>query len=359
MQKPERAEAPRSASRAAGTLPAALLLAGLLAGPPALAQEPAEPEVDTTASRTLALHLYEGHHYLDALPLLEQLAAEDSDDAQVQEALGFCLLATAATLDDAEERRQMRLRARQALLRSQELGNDTSFVRTLLEQLPPDGSETPFSANPAVDAAMREGEAAFVAGDWEAALTAYHRALALDPTHYEAALFIGDVYFAQQQLEEAVRWFAVAVRNDPNGEAAYRYWGDALMLQDMIKRELTAVLSELPALEDPKRTMLTLYYVVKGKDHGLTANNRMRVELQLKGSGKIRKVVPYSALYYDGKGTPWVYVSTKKLTFERKRVEVERIEGESAVLKSGPEVGTRVATVGVALLYGAEVIFKR
>jgi hypothetical protein len=132
-----------------------------------------------------------------------------------------------------------------------------------------------------------------------------------------------------------------------------------LATRTMIKRELTAVLSELPALEDPKRTMLTLYYVVKGKDHGLTANNRMRVELQLKGSGKIRKVVPYSALYYDGKGTPWVYVSTKKLTFERKRVEVERIEGESAVLKSGPEVGTRVATVGVALLYGAEVIFKR
>ncbi|MDA2914932.1 hypothetical protein MYX77_13450, partial [Acidobacteriia bacterium AH_259_A11_L15] len=83
----ERAGAPRPASRAAGTLPAALLLAGLLAGPPAPAQEPAEPEVDTTASRTLALQLYEDHHYLDALPLLEQLAAEDSDDAQVQEAL--------------------------------------------------------------------------------------------------------------------------------------------------------------------------------------------------------------------------------------------------------------------------------
>ncbi len=132
-----------------------------------------------------------------------------------------------------------------------------------------------------------------------------------------------------------------------------------LATRGKMKKELTAVVSKLPALEDPKRTMLTLYYVVKGKDHGLTANNRMRVELQLKGSGKERKVVPYSALYYDGKGTPWVYVNTKKLTFERKRVEVERIEGESAVLKSGPEVGTRVATVGAALLYGAEVIFKR
>ncbi len=126
-----------------------------------------------------------------------------------------------------------------------------------------------------------------------------------------------------------------------------------------MKTDLTAVVSELPALEDPKRTMLTLYYVVKGKDHGLTANSRVRVELHLKGNDRRRKVVPYSALYYDGKGIPWVYVNTKKLTYERRRVRVERIEGESAVLKSGPEVGTRVATVGAALLYGAEVIFKR
>ena len=132
-----------------------------------------------------------------------------------------------------------------------------------------------------------------------------------------------------------------------------------LATRGKLKRELMALPSALPPLEDPKRTMLTLYYVVKGKDHGLKANNRMRVELQLKGDDRKRKVVPYSALYYDGRGTPWVYVNTKPLTFERKRVEVERIEGESAILKDGPSVGTRVVTVGAALLYGAEVIFKK
>ena len=132
-----------------------------------------------------------------------------------------------------------------------------------------------------------------------------------------------------------------------------------LATRGKLKRELMALPSTLPPLEDPKRTMLTLYYVVKGKDHGLKANDRMRVELQLKGDDRKRKVVPYSALYYDGKGTPWVYANTKPLTFERKRVEVERIEGDDAVLKDGPSVGTRVVTVGAALLYGAEVIFKR
>lgn len=132
-----------------------------------------------------------------------------------------------------------------------------------------------------------------------------------------------------------------------------------LATRGKLKRELMALPSKLPPLEDPKRTMLTLYYVVKGKDHGLKVNSRMRVELQLKGDDRKRKVVPYSALYYDGKGTPWVYANTKPLTFERKRVEVERIEGDDVVLKDGPSVGTRVVTVGAALLYGAEVIFKR
>ncbi len=132
-----------------------------------------------------------------------------------------------------------------------------------------------------------------------------------------------------------------------------------LATRGKLKRELMALPSTLPPLEDSKRSMLTLYYVVNGKNHGLKANARMRVELQLKGDGRKRKVVPYSALYYDGKGTPWVYVNTKPLTFERKRVEVERIEGDDAVLKDGPSVGTRVVTVGAALLYGAEVIFKK
>jgi hypothetical protein len=126
-----------------------------------------------------------------------------------------------------------------------------------------------------------------------------------------------------------------------------------------MKKELVARVSKLPAYADPKRSMLTVYYVVEGTDHGLKPKSRIRVELRQKGSNKKRKVVPYSALYYDDRGVSWVYANTKPLTFERKRVEVERIDGDNVILKAGPDVGTPVATVGVAQLYGAEVIFKR
>ena len=105
--------------------------------------------------------------------------------------------------------------------------------------------------------------------------------------------------------------------------------------------------------------MLTLYYVVDGTDHGLEPKNRMRVELYLKGDNRKRKVVPYSALYYDGQGISWVYTISGPLTFERKRIVVERIDGDSVILKDGPSVGTLVVTVGAPQLFGAEVIFKR
>jgi hypothetical protein len=122
--------------------------------------------------------------------------------------------------------------------------------------------------------------------------------------------------------------------------------------------EVWAEPSGMGPLEDMRRLMLSLYYVVPGKDHDLTVRNRVRVELQLAGSDETRKVVPYGAVYYDGKGDAWVYVNTKPLTFERRRINVERVEGDLAVLSDGPSVGTSVVTVGAALLYGAEIFGK-
>jgi hypothetical protein len=116
--------------------------------------------------------------------------------------------------------------------------------------------------------------------------------------------------------------------------------------------------SNVLPIEDVRRSMLTVYYIVPGKDHGLALNKRMRVELQMTGIEDKQKVIPYSALYYDAKGVAWTYVNTKPLVYERQRVTVERIAGDLAVLSDGPEVNTPVVTVGAALLYGTEVFGK-
>jgi hypothetical protein len=131
-----------------------------------------------------------------------------------------------------------------------------------------------------------------------------------------------------------------------------------LATRDASGKNVFARPSGMEPLEDMKRAMLSLYYVVPGKDHGLTVNERMRVELQLSGSNEKKKVVAYGAVYYDAKGDAWVYVNTKPLVFERRRVGVERIVGDLAVLSDGPPVGTPVVTVGAALLYGTEIFGK-
>jgi hypothetical protein len=132
----------------------------------------------------------------------------------------------------------------------------------------------------------------------------------------------------------------------------------ALSTRDKLGNELLAQPSGMTPVEDAKRSMLTVYYVVPGKDHGLSLNSRVRVELPLAGNEDKQKVVPYASVYYDGKGAAWVYVNTAPLTFERQRISVERVAGDVAVLSDGPPVGTSIVTVGASLLYGTEIFGK-
>jgi hypothetical protein len=71
------------------------------------------------------------------------------------------------------------------------------------------------------------------------------------------------------------------------------------------------------------------------------------------GDGE-QKVIPYAAVVYDPDGKTWTYTSPKPLTFVRHAIAVDRIEGQRAILSSGPPSGTMIVTVGVAELFGAE-----
>lgn len=77
-------------------------------------------------------------------------------------------------------------------------------------------------------------------------------------------------------------------------------------------------------------------------------------EVASPGAGRASAAVPVAALVYDNSGNAWVYTMTRPLTYERRRVTVARIEGDLAVLESGPSPGTPVVTVGAAELLGAE-----
>ncbi|HYK21440.1 MAG TPA: hypothetical protein VEV42_11945 [Pyrinomonadaceae bacterium] len=204
------------------------LFAALLLSTVAFAQQDDE-------ERRRAFQLYKDAKYTEALPAFEKLAAAHPDDAAVIETYGFLLLADSVTIKDPAARKQARVRAREVLLRAQKLGADSQFFKWMLESVPPDGGEgAGFSTKKEAEEAMREGEAAFSKGDYTHAVEMYQRALLLDPTLYEGALFIGDVYFKTADQQKAGEWFGRAVAINPDRETAYRYWGDSLMRQGKV-----------------------------------------------------------------------------------------------------------------------------
>ncbi|MDX6576264.1 MAG: hypothetical protein QOE96_2217, partial [Blastocatellia bacterium] len=153
-------------------LNAGLVLVALVVISPgafARAQDPAE--------RKRALELYDSNNLAAALPLLEKLAAATPSDAVILSRLGFTLYANSAMEKDPALRQKLRERARTTLLRSRALGDNSNLTAMVLESLAaPDSTQLPFSDIQAAEAAIREGEAAFVRGDLDKSLAAYKRA---------------------------------------------------------------------------------------------------------------------------------------------------------------------------------------
>lgn len=80
-------------------------------------------------------------------------------------------------------------------------------------------------------------------------------------------------------------------------------------------------------------------------------------EEQSPRSGAMQMAVPYSAVIYDLNGDTWVYTRNpgpESLTFEREPITIDYIEGDLAFVSEGPALGTEVATVAVAELYGID-----
>jgi tetratricopeptide (TPR) repeat protein len=207
-------------------------LAIVISSVPVAAQTTPTPATGDSATkndpeRQHAIDLFKSGKFVEAMPLFEKLAADHPSDAAVKEGWAFTVMGYAATLPDPELRQKARARARSIAVQAKQLGDTSSLLQVLLD-LPEDGSEPAFSDRKEVDQAMKAAEADFVRGDLDKARDGYLHALILDPNNYEAALFMGDVYFKQHVNGSAGEWFARAIQINPDRETAYRYWGDAL-----------------------------------------------------------------------------------------------------------------------------------
>lgn len=64
--------------------------------------------------------------------------------------------------------------------------------------------------------------------------------------------------------------------------------------------------------------------------------------------------VPFSAVVFDAIGGAWVYAETAEHAYERRRLDVARIEEDQALFAVGPAAATRIVRAGASELFGVE-----
>jgi len=198
------------------------------------------------AERGIAMEFFQQQKLLDALPLFEDLAKKNPDDAAVLAGLGMCLVRHAGTLTDADAAVKERVRARAVMTRAKQLGNTNGVMLNLLDLIPLDGS-VGHDPNPEVDKAFQAGETAFARRDFAEAIKNYSKALELDSKNYASVLFIGDSYFALKDFPKALEWYDRAIALNPNGETAYRYEADMLTKNGEMEKARTRAIQAVVA----------------------------------------------------------------------------------------------------------------
>ena len=118
-------------------------------------------------------------------------------------------------------------------------------------------------------------------------------------------------------------------------------------------RAYTAHSIPAPPSADALAATADLYFSLANAEALLRPGERVEVTLATHGRTE-RAQVPWSAVLHDVHGGAWVYENTAPHVFVRRRVEVERVEGASALLARGPAPGARIVTAGAAELFGTE-----
>lgn len=114
-----------------------------------------------------------------------------------------------------------------------------------------------------------------------------------------------------------------------------------------------------PPTANPIAGTVDLYYEIDNRAGDLLPGQRVAVKVPLHSESE-SLVVPWSAVIHDINGGTWVYQKLDgDLRFNRKRVVVRRVNGDLAVLDSGPPPDTIVVTKGAIELYGVETGFSK
>jgi len=187
--------------------------------------------------------------------------------------------------------------------------------------------------------------AAAVAAPWSATITALHVA---DGQSVAA----GAPLLALADLEQL--WVRVEI---PSGDAGELAPDAAARVRPLHAPSDAEPIPARPVTAAPRgdfaRGTVERLFALAAAPAPMQPGERVSVALPLAGGAEVL-TVPAAALVRDVHGGAWVYVRRSERRYARARVEIERVDGEWAVLARGPETGSAVVVAGAAELYGTE-----
>jgi RND family efflux transporter MFP subunit len=115
-----------------------------------------------------------------------------------------------------------------------------------------------------------------------------------------------------------------------------------------------------PPSANPAAGTVDCFYELDNRTTRYSPGQRVGVTVLLKSEAQ-SLTVPWAAVIHDIHGGTWVYEQkqTDPRVFERRRVTVRYVVGDTAVLASGPAEHAKVVTAGAAELFGDETGFTK
>jgi hypothetical protein len=118
--------------------------------------------------------------------------------------------------------------------------------------------------------------------------------------------------------------------------------------------EETTTGSDLATVEPVEGTSVSRVTLTPDAAKRLDIQTELVLEQQAAGNAHPGTTIPYAAVIYDPNGETWAYTNPEPLVFVRQSITVDSIQGNLALLSSGPPAGTPVVSVGAAELLGTE-----
>jgi tetratricopeptide (TPR) repeat protein len=190
---------------------------------------PAPPKPDIARLRQQADALFSAGKLLEALPLYENLEKRDPSQAMFAERHAAGLIAKSATRPQVAEQLALEQDAYAELLRAKSLGDNSTYVVTLLDKLKQLFPSAESGPGLGAAAQVNQGRSAQTRGDYRMALQFYAAAAHADPRSYAAALGAAEAAKSLKDIPGAGLWFSKAVAIDSRRDTAFREWGDMLL----------------------------------------------------------------------------------------------------------------------------------